>query len=83
MIPRDLIEALGGIYPEPIRYEYTATRFPNTYAYDFLRMAGVAASRGHAACKLREFCAERGLDREVEVIALAYAYMNYYGIHKP
>jgi len=83
MIPRDLIEAMGGRYPVADRDVFVASRFTYTYAYDFLRLAGVAASRGHAACKLREFCDERGLDREVVLLGLAYAYLNYYGIEKP
>lgn len=78
-----IIHAMGGTYPEHARHEYSATRFPYTYACDFLRLAGIADSRGEASSKLREFCAGRDIDPEVAFIALAYAYMNHYGIVKP
>ena len=36
MNPRDLIFAMGGLYPvQPPREEYSDSRFPFTYAYDF------------------------------------------------
>ena len=78
--PADLIRALGGEWPQPTRPAYVPSRFPYTYAYDFMRLCGGGESRAEAAGKLHRLADLQGIDREAAAHSLAFAYLRHEGI---
>lgn len=80
----DLIHDIGGIPPTHTVHTFTASRFPYTYAYDYVRMCRpvgcVELSRAEASGIVKAWCERRGLDRDAVVYALAWRYLDHYGI---
>lgn len=54
------------------------TRYPYTFAYDWLREAGLAESRADAAKFVRERAEELGLDAEDLIVKAADEYIAYW-----
>lgn len=54
------------------------TRYPYTYAYDWVREAGLAESRGDAAFWCKHEAIRRGVEKDYLCRILADQYVKYY-----
>jgi len=83
---------VDSIIPPSTSEKFTPTRFPFTYAYDFVRahhkdleieyLADESdGSRGDTAKVIKRFCEENSLSRRTVVTTLAYAYCLYYDLY--
>lgn len=87
----EVIAALGGQERTTVREAFIPTRFPYTYAYDYLRGdcnvkrpdGSGPASRADCAAMLADYCDEQALNVETVCMALAYRYMQMHGVVKP
>lgn len=59
-------------------YSTSEARYPYTYAYDWLRQAGVAESRADAADWVRRVCEATGQTKEDICVKAAGEYMHYW-----
>lgn len=81
-----LIASLGGTLPTGPRERFSPSRYPYTYAYDYLRgdcnapgYEGIA-SRGEMAEKVGAYCEYNGLDKDETCAMLADRYIADHGI---
>jgi hypothetical protein len=58
------------------------TRYPYTFAYDWLREAGLAESRADAAGYVRKRAEELGLDAQTLIVKAADEYITYWSKHE-
>lgn len=79
---------LGGRKDPPPKRFFIPSRYPYTYAYDWLRIStnvGERYSRGEIAGFVKKFCANYGVsdeDRERLITVFADRYLAKFGIEK-
>ncbi len=77
------LDSVGFKAPTALRVPFIPSRFPRTYAYDYVRSHVLELlSRGEVGHRMRLACPDNE-QREDMLQELAYAYMNEHGISLP
>jgi len=66
-----------------IEMKFIPTRYPYTYAYDYVRERSVTGSRHDAGLWVRQVASVTGMQAETLVEFLADAYLRQYNIQRP